>query len=171
MPLLLQTNLRRLKKMTQTHPEHADQFLKGCKAGFIDFLSHSLHTFKKHVPEEYKKHVSHILRAKTARIAKARMLEAHHVTGGGIFDFFKRVGSSVLDMTKRAGSSVASTASSFYDKAVPMAQKGLDLAKPYIKEYGPYIAGKAAEMIPVIGPVAGPIVKKGAAWALDKLWK
>jgi hypothetical protein len=73
-------------------------------------------------------------------------------------------------MAKSAGSQIVSTAHNFYDKAKPLAEKGFQMAKPYVKEYAPTLLGKAAEMIPIVGPIAGPIVKKGAEYGIKKLF-
>lgn len=160
----------KLKKLINTHTEQGEKFLKNCKTNHIEFFGHMMHTFKKHTPPELKSHISHILKSKTPRIAKARMIKAHLDTQGGFFDFFKRAGNSISDIAKKTGNSIYTTATNFYDKAVPIAQKGLEYAKPYVKEYGPYVAGKAAAMIPVIGPIAEPIAKKGTEWLLNKFF-
>lgn len=162
--------LKKLQKLTQTPTELGEDFIRKLKAEDIDFLAHLLHTFKKYTPTELKKHVSSVLRSKTPRIAKSRMIEAHIETGGAFFDHLKNAGNAVVDMAKRAGTAVANTASNFYDKAVPLVQKGLDAAKPYVKEYGPNLLGTAASFTPVVGPLLGPVVKKGAEWGFKKLF-
>jgi hypothetical protein len=165
-----ESRLKYLRSLSKIKIEDAIKFLGKSKPENIDFLCHVIKTFKHHSPPEIKRHLTKILRSKTARIAKKRMIAAHNETGGAFSDWLKKAGNSVTDMAKRAGSSITSTASSFFDKALPMAQKGLEFAKPYIKEYGPTLAGKAAAMIPVIGPIAEPIAKKGAEWLLGKLF-
>ena len=165
-----ENNLKRIRKMINTPTEHGDVFIKNSKPHHIDFIGHMLHTFKEHTPHELKPFVSHILRSKTPRIAKSRMIKAHHETGGGFFDFLKGAGSTISNIAKKVGSSVASTASNVYDKAVPLAKKGLEFAKPYIKEYAPEAVGFGVSHIPLVGPSIAPVAKMGTKWLLGKLF-
>lgn len=166
----MDANIKRLQKLVQCDTENGDGFLKNSKPEFIDFLCHMIHTFKKYHPQELKAHFRKILSSKTARQAKSRMRKAHEETGGGWFDTMKSYGSSALNMAKDLGSSALSTAGSWFDKGKDLASQGFNMAKPYIKEYGPTLLGKAGEMIPIVGPIAGPVIKKGSEWAFGKLF-
>lgn len=161
-------NLKKVVKLIQTPIEHSEKFLKGLKPHHTDFFGHMLHTFKKHTPAELKPHVAHVLRSKTPRIAKGRMIKANRETGGGMFDWLKKTGSSVAHMASNLGSQVVQTAHNFYDKAKPLAEKGFQMAKPYIKQYGPDAVGMATGYIPAVGPVLAPIAKKGAQMLFNK---
>ena len=147
-----------------------EKCIRSFKPDQTDYMAHVLHSVKKYTPPELKPHVSRILRSATPRIAKSRMLQAHSETGGSFFDFLKKAGSAVSNIAQKAGNQAIAVSNKFFDKAVPLAQKGLTLAKPYIKEHGPSLLGKAAEMIPVVGPVAGPVVKKGAEMLFNKFF-
>jgi hypothetical protein len=163
-------NIKRLIKLVNTPTDEGGAFLKNSKSKHIDFLCHMLKSCKKHASEEIKNHIAYVLKSKTARMAKKRMLESHNVTGGGFFDFIKSAGSSILSGVKDAGSKIASTVGSFYDKTIPYAQKGLDMAKPYIKKYGPDAVSFGVSHIPAIGPTIAPVAKVGTSWLLNKLF-
>ena len=163
-------NIKRLVKLVKTSTDEGGAFLKNSKSKHIDFLCHMLKSCKKHAPEEIKNHIAYILKSKSARTAKKRMLDAHTLTGGGFFDFMKSAGSSILNGVKDAGSKIASTVGSFYDKTIPYAQKGLDMAKPYIKQYAPDAVAYGVSHIPAIGPTIAPVAKMGTSWLLNKLF-
>ncbi|NCZ53749.1 MAG: hypothetical protein EBY81_07630 [Verrucomicrobia bacterium] len=165
-----ETNLKKLVKLVNTPTEEGGAFLKTAKPEHIDFLCHMLKSYKQHAPDEIKNHVAYILKSKTARIAKMRMLKAHNETGGGFFDFLKSTGSSVLNGAKAIGSSIASTVGSFYDKAVPYAQKGLEMAKPYVKKYAPEAVAYGVSHIPIVGPSIAPLAKMGTNWFVNKFF-
>ena len=164
------TNLKQLKKLIKTDISDGHGFLSTLKPEFIDYLCHLTHTFKKYANKGLKPHIKKVLKSKDRREAKKNMKLAHLETGGSFFGFLKNAGASVVDLAKRAGNSIADTTSSYFDKAKTLAQKGLLEAKPYIKEYAPLVLSKASSMIPVVGNIAEPIVKKGAEWLLNK-WK
>ena len=166
----MEANIRRLAKLVQTDTSEGDKFLKNSKGEFIDFMCHMIHTFKKYHPQELKAHFRKILASKTARQAKGRMRKAHEETGGGFFDSVKSFGNSALNMAKDYGSQALQTAGSWFDKGKDLASKGFDLAKPYIKEYAPQAVQMGASYIPVVGPIVAPFAKKGAEWALGKLF-
>lgn len=161
-------HLRKLSKLLKTSTTDSDKFLKGCNSEFVDFLCHLIHTFKKYAHPEMKKHITKVLKSKTARIAKSKMRESNNETGGGFFDFVKNAGSKISNIASNIGSHVVSTASSWFDKGTDMAKKGFQLAKPYIKEYGPTVLGKVASMTPMFGNIAEPIVKEGAKHLFNK---
>ena len=161
-------NLKKLEKLCRTDIEAGHQFLTDAKPEFIDFLCHFLHSHKKYAGDDIKKHIKKILKSDTVSNAKKQMLKSNLETGGSFFSFVKNAGTSLVNTAKNVGSQIADTTGSWFDKTKELASKGLNIAKPYIKEYGPELLGKAAEMIPIVGPVAGPIVKKGSSWLLNK---
>jgi len=162
--------IRKLKKLVKTDNSEGSSFLKGTKPEHIDYLLHNIKTFKKYTPDELKPHINKILKSKTARIAKKRLIESNDITGGGIFDFVKKIGSSTVNMAKDLGNNIVNKTSSFFDKAVPMAKKGFELAKPYIKQYAPEAVSFGVSHIPAIGPTVAPIAKQGTKWLLNKLF-
>ena len=166
----LRSNLLRLEKLKRTEPQEAEEFLKKSKPHHIEFFQNTLHTFKEHAPKDIKPHLRRVLNSTSARMAKSRMLKAHKDTEGGFFDFLKKAGTAISNVAKQAGNTIVQTSKNVFDKAVPLAQKGFEAAKPLIKEHGPTLLGKAAEMIPIAGPIAGPIVKKGSQMLFNKLF-
>lgn len=113
-------------------------------------------------------HIKDILQSKDAKEAKRMFIKAHTESGGNFMDWVKKGASAVAQGVKSIGDKALGVTGSFFNKAVPLANKGMELAKPYIKEYLPNLVEKGANMIPVIGPAVAPIAKKGADWLLSK---
>ena len=162
--------LSQLDKLIGIDNRDGELFLRKTKPHHIELFSNVLHTTKDFAPKELKPHLRRVLNATSARMAKGRMLKAHKETGGAFFDFLKKGASAVSNVAKTIGSTALEAAKNVYDKAVPLAQKGFEAAKPLIKEHGPTLLGTAASMIPIVGPVAGPVVKEGTKYLFGKLF-
>jgi hypothetical protein len=161
-------NLKILKRIIKTPSEDMLKFYTDMGAPTTHFLGHLVHSLKKYTPPELKDHVKSILRCPDPKSAGLAFQKAHIETGAGFSDWLKKGANAVSNGVKAIGAKAVEAKNAFFDKAVPLAEKGLAYAKPFIKEQGPTLLGKAAEMIPVVGPIAGPIVKKGAEWLLNK---
>ena len=162
------SNLKILKKIIATPSVDMLKLYTGMKAPTTHFLGHLVHSLKKYTPPELKDHVKNILRCPDPKSAGLAFQKAHIETGGSFSDWLKKGANAVSNGVKAIGSKAVELKNTFFDKAVPLAEKGLAYAKPYIKEHAPTLLGKAAEMIPVVGPIAGPIVRKGTEWLLIK---
>lgn len=162
------TNLNILKKVLKTPSIDMLKLYKGMRPATTHFLGHLVHSLKKYSPPEHMQHIKDILRCPDPESAKQMFIKAHVESGAGFSDWLKKGASAVSNGVKALGSKVVQTGTAFFDKAVPLAQKGLKAAAPYIKQYAPDLLGKAASMIPIVGSIAEPLVRKGAEFLANR---
>jgi len=158
-----------LRKLSATKLNGGEKFINECMPKDIDTCCHLIHTFSPLANEKLKDSIHQILTCKTPASAKKKMLSAHHTHGAGFMDFLKKGASTMGSLVKNFGSNAVKTTGSFFNKAVPLAQKGFAMAKPFIRDYAPSAVAFGVSHIPVVGPTIAPIVKKAAEWGLNKL--
>ena len=157
-----------LKRIIKTPGIDMLKLYSGMRPKTTDFLLHLTHSLKKYTPPEHVQHIKDILKSKDIPEAKEMFKKAHIESGGGFSDWLKKGASAVSNGVKALGSKVVETKNAFMDKAIPLAQKGFALAKPYIKEHLPTLLGKAASLLPVVGSIAEPLVRKGAEFLANR---
>ena len=154
---------KRLTKLTHACECRGDQFISKSPDEFIEFLLSLIQTFKEHAHPTLKKHITNILKSKSAEEARHKIMQANQISGGGFFDFLKKAGSAIAKVP-------VMVKNSFFNTVLPLAQRGLELAKPVIREHTGNLVKNVIGTLPI--PLSGPIsdvAKKGVDWGLGKL--